>query len=460
MRGTYTGEGATWKNNTSGAHWTGAVDSSIKQLVTDEALIPVNFDMAVGSRKTYTVQVSDPLVNKFPADWKSVASSAASIPARTGSYIVPVYTASSPNPDFPYPTGYVPSNFNGDNAGYKPSGGGDPVSIWLPPQDTRMPKQARLPSVGVLNFVRTGMIPDDESVPVSQQHGTPWRSLSFDSTASGQSTSRGTYPDWAMLDLFTVPFLPQQPFTVDNVTGAATPTKLRVFTSGGSTEGRMNINNPKNPYPFSAAENFAGVVRTPYPERTVPLQALFNGIEVCNSYSSQGDPSYSAIDSASLAEQIQQYLADYGPFMLPGQLAEVPAVSSYTYRGVPAGAQSRNDLLKSVIGATTTQSNTFSIWIVAQTFKKAAKNTDYSKFEPGDIVTGEIRKRLIVERFIETGKDGLPGNTAALTPKASNPTNDGLPATSDDPLDSNYQPAMTYPLPYRFKILSAEDVAL
>ncbi len=460
MRGHYTGEGVDRTSTEGGTAWPDMLPGTLKA-AAQAAVIPVNFDLPVGSRKTYTLQVSDPLVNKFPADWKSMPAADATIPARTASYTVPVYTSSAPNPDFPYPSGYVPTNTNGNNAGYNASGGGDPSSIWLPPQDIRMPKQARFPSVGVLNFVRTGMIPDDETLPLPQQAGIPWRSISFDSTsAAGQATASGIYPDWAMLDLFTVPFLPQRPYLVNNVTGAGPATPLRILTSGGSTEGRLNINNPKSPYPFSSEGNYAGVARTPYPERTTPLQALFYGIQPSNSYTSGGDPVFSGIDAVALAEQVQQYLASNGPFMLPGQLAEVPAISNFTYRGVAAGAQTRNDLLKNVLGATTTQSNTFSIWVVAQTFKKSGKNTDFSKFEPGDTVTGEVRKHFIVERLIETGKDGIPGNAVALTPKNTNLTNDGIPATPDDPIDPSYHPAMNYPLPYRYKILTSEEIAL
>ena len=302
------------------------------------------------------------------------------------------------------------------------------------------------------------MIPDDETVPLTSQHGTPWRSISFDSISGGQTTSRGRYPDWAMLDLFAVPFLQQEPYVVDTsgnpVSGTIPP--IRALTFGGSTEGKININNPSVPYPFS--QSFSGVSQTP-PTRVLPMNALFYGLQPSNSYNpSTRDPIYTAVDPSALTLAVQSYLSTNGPFMLPGELANVPAIANFTYRGVAAGAQSRNDLLKSVMGAICTQSNTYSIWIVAQTFKKAPGNTDYSKFEPGDKVTGEERKRIIVERYIDVGKDGVPGNASNKTYSgraAAGP--DGIVGTPDDELDADYNPPMTYPLPYRWKVLSSED---
>ncbi|MEI9999095.1 MAG: hypothetical protein WDO13_07945 [Verrucomicrobiota bacterium] len=177
----------------------------------------------------------------------------------------------------------------------------------------------------------------------------------------------------------------------------------------------------------------------------------YQGNLVSNSYDSNGNPLAAAVDPVATAQAVQTYLQQNGPFMLTGQLANVPAISAYTYRGVAANAQSRNDLLKNVIGATTTQSNTFSIWVVTQTIKKIKSNTSYGNYEAGDVVTAEVRRHYVVERLIEPGKDGVPGN-------AQNPGTDGAVGTADDPLDADYNPQMTYPLPYRWRIRSTEDI--
>ena len=468
---------------------TGTIPDSLKPFVKS-AVLPVDFSVPVPDPGVaYSLQVADPLVNKFPKDWQAFTFDNPNDPQITlkdpnsGNSNALAYCrgGGTENPDFPRsnnpgsvaggdpsPQGHLlPTNFNGDNPAFRPGGGGDPLSVWLPRQDIRYPKPSRFPSIGALNFIRTGVVPDDTSVDISLQHGTPWRSISFDKAGNpGQATLKGNYPDWAMLDLFTVPVLQQSPYKVDingNPLGTVPP--IRKLTSGGSTEGRLNINNPEIPYPFSEA--YSGVVQTP-PHRILPLQALFYGLTPSNSYNSNDDPIYSDVDVVALAKGIpgipgipgiQDYLAANGPFMVAGQLANVPAIANYTYTGVAANACSRNDLLKSVIGATTTQSNTFSIWVVTQTFKKSPRNSDYSKFEPGDIVTGEVRKRYVVERLIEPGKDGVPGNASARSSYSfANP--DGILGDADDTIDSDYHPYMTYPLPYRWRIISTEDVNL
>ena len=457
----------------------GTIPNSLKPFVKS-AVLPVDFNVPVPDPGVaYSLQVADPLVNKFPKDWQAFTFDNPNDPQITlvdpnsGNSTARCYSklGGQENPDFPRsnnpgtvaggdptPQGHLlPINFNGDNPSFRPGGGGDPLSVWLPRQDIRYPKPSRFPSIGALNFIRTGVIPDDTTVDISLQHGTPWRSINFDkldntSPPSQQATLKGSYPDWAMLDLFTVPVIQQAPYRVDtsgNPIGTVPP--IRKLTSGGSTEGRLNINNPAVPYPFS--ETYSGVTQTP-PQRTLPLQALFYGLALSNSYDSSDNPNYSPVDAGALAAGVQNFLATSGPFMVPGQLANVPEISNYTYAGVAANARSRNDLMKSVIGATTTQSNTFSIWVVTQTFKKNPRNTDYSKFEPGDIVTGEVRKRYIVERFIEPGKDGVPGNASGSGGA------DGVVGTADDTVDAKYHPPMTYPLPYRWRIVSTEDVNL
>ena len=98
----------------------------------------------------------------------------------------------------------------------------DPDSYWMPQADcalstkaqlasqTLISRSARLPSIGYLQYVRTGIIPDDETVDYQLQHGTPFRLLSFapsTETANQQTTGPGSqpYPDWALLDLLYVP---------------------------------------------------------------------------------------------------------------------------------------------------------------------------------------------------------------------------------------------------------------
>ena len=82
---------------------------------------------------------------------------------------------------------------------------------------TQIPRSARMPNIGYLQYVRTGIIPDDESVnyqPCSTAR--PFRLLSFAPSTEpsssnplvGQKTTLSgsqSYPDWALLDLLYIP---------------------------------------------------------------------------------------------------------------------------------------------------------------------------------------------------------------------------------------------------------------
>ena len=412
------------------------------------------------------------MVNQFPADWEIIQNPAnADITMNLQTNGNPsVYMSGgtgSLDPFFPLDPSvtFLPANVDGDNPGLRPSGGGDPLSIWLPTQDIRIPKLARFPSVGALFSIRTGVFPDiaGQTQPYLQQQGVPFRALNMSpSTLSSQATSGGSsYPDWAMLDLFTVPFLPQKPYINGN---AATP--LRRLTSGGSTIGRMNINNPPVPYPFSL-----GGVNTDPPRRN-SLDALFFGLAPSKSYDASGKPVYSTIDAAAataLSQAVAAYQQTEGPFFMAGQIANVPAVADYLYK---FGAQttgpsrvasiSRNDLVRDTVGAITTRSNVYSIWVVAQAVKKKVSNSDYGNYEKGDAIISTVRRRYLVERSLEAGSDGVPGNLAAPS-FVNTPNTYTLTRPSGDlvtPTSPVYQPALAYPLPYRWRIISVENTQM
>jgi hypothetical protein len=463
IRGAFTGEART---------------PEINQYL-QEAVMPVEFDLPLSGAngagiEDIVIRVKDPLVNKFPGDWEGVVSPAATDITKYSNAdnnnnprLYKKGGAASLDTAYTYPAGTDQSSnkdrfvrdVNGDNPGYRPAGGGDPLSLWLPRVDLRYPKQSRFPSVGALNFIRTGMIPDDLAVPLKQQRGVPWRSINLSAAGSDSQSVHGVkYPDWAMLDLFTVPFLPQRPYPTGDFTTVPKPaqmsdtvTPLRKLTYGGATEGKLNINNPRVPYPFAETP----AVNTAPPERTAPLEALFYGIKTSGgtateAYDGNGKPVLTKVDHAALAEAVQDYLENKDKrFLLPGQLADIPEVDALTYRGVDAAARSRNDLMRQVVGATTTQGNVFSVWVVAQTIRKAPKNSQHGVYEAGDVVTGETRRRYLVERHLEYGKDGVPGN-------ANDPGLDTIVGTADDPVDPVYHPQLSLPLPYRWRVVSVE----
>jgi hypothetical protein len=137
--------------------------------------------------------------------------------------------------------------------------------------------------------------------------------------------------------------------------------------------------------------------------------------------------------------------------MLPGEICNVPEVANSLYAGGTASSKSRNDLVRQIVGNLSTRSNTFSIWAIGQVIKKAAGNTDYGAFQTGDAIAGESKWNVLIERRLDFGADGIPGNS-------QNPGADGVVGTPDDPVDPVYHPAMTYPLPYKYRVISAREV--
>jgi hypothetical protein len=64
---------------------------------------------------------------------------------------------------------------------------------------------------------------------------------------------------------------------------------------------------------------------------------------------------------------------------------------------------------------------------------------------------GESKLKVVVERVLNYGVDGVPGNAQAPGP-------DGIVGTPDDPVDPIYNPAMTYPLPYKYRVVSVREI--
>jgi len=129
---------------------------------------------------------------------------------------------------------------------------------------------------------------------------------------------------------------------------------------------------------------------------------------------------------------------------MPAELCNVPAIAALR----PSVNATRNDLIRQIVGALTTQSNVFSVWTVGQTVMKNPANTGYGIFEAGDTVMAETRLHFIVERYLDPGADGVYGNT-------SNPGTDGVVGTFDDPVDPVNHPFCPH---YLYRVIAAEEV--
>ena len=232
--------------------------------------VPVHGDSGVsGPVQEIVIAPDDPLVNKFPGDWLPRAPGTIQAP--------PASRTNSTNAFTPYSESQT-SWYNGPNF--------DAGSYWLPQMDsgvtrfadlptrTRIPRSARMPNIGYLQYVRTGIIPDNESAPYQTQHGTPFRLLNY-----APSQNQTNYPDWALLDLLYVPstLIPYggryNPSTNVPMNNNAS-TNLAFFgTYGGATAGRINPNGAVI-YTTNVDNPQANV------SRTLPLQAV---VQWCNS---------------------------------------------------------------------------------------------------------------------------------------------------------------------------------
>lgn len=401
-----------------GPKYTGEVIANIRNDLLKAVIpMPAGLTIPVPGIVTVHLQVADPWVNSMPGDWVGDVSAAG---------ITMNYPTSTSAP------GVYQENV-GQNTISKVTRGADPKSIWWPKQSAEITKSQRFPSSGFLQYIRTGMMPDKrvDKLSAELQHGVPFRMLNFASSNNpSQQTDGGeSYPDWAMLDLFTVPAA-LQPL------GSPAPPYLEL-TSGGATAGRINPNPP--------------IIASGTVSRLLPMAAILKNNEVY--IEERESPSPTVIDGEGVSSAIQSYLTSLGrPLMLPGEIANVPEVSQFLYQGVDATARSRNDLVRQIVGNLTTRSNTFTVWAVGQTVKKRSGNQAFGTVEATDTVTGESRMQFVIERYLDLGIDGVPGNS-------NNPGLDGVVGTPDDPVDPQYHPSMTYPLPYKYRVIFAKQVS-
>ncbi len=497
------------------------------------AVIPITTSISIPANGAFSQPptawvygyVKDPLVNKFPGDW-IVETSSGSPPADlNGMGMGAQYlNANTPRGD--------PADFRDDAvyANYPESSAtrtaftstdprgttySDPDAYWMPTIDNnaslgvygigavaldppQIPRTARFPSSGYLQYVRTGIIPDDETLPyvpqpgqnLSQfQHGTPFRLLNFSpSTDASQTLHGASYPDWAMLDLFYVPSSllsygsPYEayagPVVTQSTLGSTFPADVTYTNSsavnnmylygtyGGATSGRIN---PNGAVVYTTNMN----IPTPGISRTVPLQALFRGLMVNQTQTGNFTNLFTAndfhgpllnnptpVNETNLAAAITNYLTGNGssghtgPLRMPGEICNIPEIAAL---GPGATVNpTRNDLVRQVIGNLTTQSNTFSIWVEGQSILKSKGNTNYGIYESGDQITGTVRYHYIIERDLNPGLDGVYGNAAtgsvSGTPYAGQ---DGVVGTLDDLLLTTTNPSMPN---YIYRIIYAEEI--
>ncbi len=221
------------------------------------------------------------------------------------------------------------------------------------------------PPIGLFSCVATGM-----------QRGLPGAGLKLQPSGGGSTE----LPDWLLLD-FLAP-----------THRAANYDRL---SSMNGTAGKINLNAK-----FSDVNGTllpAGTHYTP-PDRTAALTALISGAGASATVAKN-------ILDHTLAADGQDFGAP-GEYDYPGELCEIAGVADT----VGVTDWEKEKLVRNLAGLMTTRSSVFSVWGVAQSVQKIARNTDYGAYENGDVVTGEKRFQAVVERYLWPGVDGTPGN--------------------------------------------------
>jgi hypothetical protein len=392
-------------------------------------------------------QALDPLTSYFAKDWvvDTYANTASTVTAITmGQLYLGNDTLSAP--PYSYNTGvnralldqyggfmntiWWPAQRNGYAEHVNGGGNANATSWALAPTNSYRP-EAAFPSVGFLQYLRTGVFPDGtlNEADRADWKGTPFRVLNYGE--STDSTQRNGVPDWALLDLFQIPVI--------NPAGG---------TSGGSTIGRVNPNSPTSLYPWTNG---------PTVSRVAPLAAVFQGLRVNQNLDQttgafSGGTEIDAATATNIATGIGTYLASLGrPFKMAAEIADVPAIQNVSRNIGPLSGPAvsvMNDLVRQAVGNLSTTTSVFSIWVVGQSVRKKPGNTDYGVFEAGDVVLAEARRRIVVERYLDLGVDGIAGNQ-------NNPGPDNLVGTWDDPVDANLHPDNPQ---YKYRVIHVEEI--
>ncbi len=189
---------------------------------------------------------------------------------------------------------------------------------------------------------------------------TAWQHLTLQ---QGGGSSSGQIPDWAVLDIFTIP--------------------------NAKTRGRININGL-----LTAASPL------PTATRLIPLNALLSGLSLATA--AQGI--YQDINRTLPDSYGMQMTGGNGVFDTIGEVCEVIPLTG----GAPTEA-GKEAAIRRIANTITTRSNAFTVWVVAQSIKQVngpARTQPIGTFDSTmDVITSEVRARAVVERY-ETS----PGN--------------------------------------------------
>ncbi|XHR27702.1 MAG: hypothetical protein ACFUZC_17405 [Chthoniobacteraceae bacterium] len=283
-----------------------------------------------------SLEADDPRTNKAAADW-------ALCMAPVGN------TFGSKN------SRYQTTSVSGGPQQDTDSGGAlSEASLYMPPCNTS--GTAWVSSVGELGYVHTGVR--------SSAAGVPWRTIRL----QPNNDAAGTVPDWALLDLFTVPA---------NVSGSANPT---LQPNGNSYGGRININSHLQPF-----DNLT---------RILPVTAALKGCAT----SSNSAATLGIADAQRIAKNIFDWKRAstqqgdgklYGlanAYYSPYQIVEID--------GVASSGEESEELVRQVSNLLTTRSNVFTVYSVGESLKQTPSGRL--------VATGQKRLQATIERYLDS----------------------------------------------------------
>ncbi len=313
-----------------------------------------------------SIEVDDPRVNSHKDDWKKMFAGTGK---KNNSFGDPNSASTLGKPPGPY-SPKQDLNKNGAITNIS-------LVMPAPPGTTGTSLSANptgvMASCGELGFIHTGM----ES---TRGAGIPWRTLHL------QPDNTQVLPDWAFMDLFTVPAdIPP------DVPGKPSPRAIYSPHNTG-TAGRVNMN--ARPEPFDL-------------DRQDPLVAVFEGatydaknlsLKLTNSEAKT--KAEAVYKRKPIAANGKQYGYQNG-YDSPGEVVEIS--------GVADGGEESEQLVREIANLITARGGVFSVYTVGQALKQTNTGTL--------IVTGEQRQQAMIERYSDTaGVHFRPVFFRSLTP--------------------------------------------
>lgn len=242
------------------------------------------------------------------------------------------------------------------------------ASLYMPPPaGSTGNTSGQVDSVGELGYIHTGMESGGGA-------GVPWRTLHL----QPNEDSAAMVPDWAFMDLFTVPVdVPER-------------AKGMFAPHSTSTAGRININSQVQPY------GDASQITSPL-ERSLPLVALLAGVAT-PTFTSASE-TISIAKARAIARNIyNRTLATKGKkygyaeaYDSPGEIVEIA--------GVADGGEESEAVVRGIANLVSTRGSVFMVYSIGQTLKQT-RNGNL-------VITAESRQQTMLERYSDPSAGGV-----------------------------------------------------